>query len=89
MKLKVNNLYMSKRNQASRKRVYPAGVRTLARVMGWLGVALALAAFSAVAVQSVLGCGLVEGCSGGVDIKWSARIAITGLLLGYMGFLDK
>ncbi|MBR9812511.1 hypothetical protein GYB61_01485 [bacterium] len=50
---------------------------------------LAVVALAVMLLQWVVGCDFVAGCPSGMDLKWSSRIAISGLLLAYLGFLDE
>ena len=84
----VNKVYKLVKRKSIQKHIYPDAVRPWARGIGVAGIGITVGACAFVVAQLGLGCGLLEGCEGGLDIRWSARIAIPGLLLAYIGFLD-
>lgn len=89
MRNRVNQLNANRREKIVRTRVFPAQLRPYARGVGLVGVMLAVVALAVMLLQWVVGCDFVAGCPSGMDLKWSSRIAISGLLLAYLGFLDE
>ena len=69
--------------------VYSPAVARWMRRMGWFGVTLVVLAAALFVVQAMLGCSLVGGCAEYSGVKWTARLAISGLLLGFLGFLER
>lgn len=76
-------------NKPFQKSVYPARLQPWMHSAGWLGVGLVVLAGLLLSWRFLSGCAWLDVCVAVPNIHWIARICISGLLLGFLGFLER